>query len=71
MTNEPDRFSVDRSPRRNGAFSDSQKSKGDEWAIEKLSAGLSRILVFALVVALLLVGIWLVVAIVHWAWRHS
>jgi hypothetical protein len=38
---------------------------------EKFSAGMSSILVFLFVVALILGIVWLVVAVVHWAWRHS
>jgi|HubBroStandDraft_1064217.scaffolds.fasta_scaffold1947730_1 magnesium-transporting ATPase (P-type) len=37
----------------------------------KFSAGMSSILVFMFVVALILGIVWLVVAVVHWAWRHS
>jgi hypothetical protein len=71
MTNEPDRFSVDRSPCRNGTFLIVKNRKEVNQTIEKFFAGLSSVIVFGLIIALLLGVIWVIVAIVHWAWRHS
>jgi len=40
-------------------------------AEEKLWEAISPLIVFVFVVAILLGLIWVIVAIVHWAWRHS
>jgi len=45
--------------------------KAIDRAKEKFWNTLSPLIIFVFVVAILLGLIWVIVAIVHWAWRHS
>jgi|HubBroStandDraft_6_1064221.scaffolds.fasta_scaffold84292_4 ABC-type Fe3+ transport system permease subunit len=44
---------------------------GVGYVLGRLFIGLGYILLFVLIVAIALGAIWVVVAVVHWAWRHS